>query len=145
MELKQIIDGVTYDTDTAKEVVVGADGSPFNPASTIWAMYQTRHGAFFKVTGRDQKDGETKYSVTPLTDDEARRILEEHANDLVEQYFGTLPEYGSAERRITLRIPIDLARRVEAAAASASLDLFTYIQVALEKATTADGHPPTKI
>jgi predicted HicB family RNase H-like nuclease len=68
--------------------------------------------------------------------------LERHANDLVEQFFGPFPEYGSAEKRLTLRMPIGLVRRVEAAAAALRLDMNKYIQRCLEKAVKAEGQLP---
>jgi predicted DNA binding CopG/RHH family protein len=138
--VKRIIDGVTYDTDTATQVFSDVSDNPFSLG--YWGMFQTRHGAFFKVVCGH--DGET-YTFTPLTDDDARKLLERHANHLVEQYFGQFPEYGSAEKRLTIRIPIGLARRVEAAAANLKLDVNKYVQRTLEKSVTSDGQPPTFI
>jgi predicted DNA binding CopG/RHH family protein len=134
--MKRIIDGVTYDTDTATEVF--AEESQADPS--VWeSLYQTRHGAFFRVTG---DDGD--YLVfEPMTDQKAQKFLERRANHLVEQYFGPFPEYGSAEKRLTLRMPIGLYRRVESAATKFKLDVNKYIQRSLEKATSADGGAPT--
>src|SRR5688572_13921213 len=98
--MKRIIDGVTYDTATATEVFNGQSQSVHSMA--WWALYQNRHGAFFNVIC--DHDGEMM-GIKPLSDDEARSLLERHANHLVEQYFGDLPEHGSAERRLTLRMP----------------------------------------
>jgi predicted DNA binding CopG/RHH family protein len=78
-----------------------------------------------------------------LTDQEAQKFLERHANHLVETYFGPFPEYGSAEKRLTLRMPIGLYRRVESAATKRKLDVNKYIQRSLENATSADGAAPT--
>jgi predicted HicB family RNase H-like nuclease len=134
--MKRIIDGATYDTDTATEVFSSAGLDAFTPV--FWALFQTRHGAFFRVTsGR----GDT-YDFEPLTDNVAQKVLERHANHLVEQYFGRLPEYGSAEKRLTLRMPIGLYRRIESAATTLKLDVNKYIQRSLEKATAADGAAP---
>jgi predicted DNA binding CopG/RHH family protein len=136
--MKRIIDGTTYDTDTATEVF--SDGSdPFSLA--YWGMFQTRHGAFFKVLAGNGEEP----IFSRLSDDEARRLLERHANHLVEQYFGTFPELGSAERRLTVRIPVGLARRVEAAAAAKKLNINQYIQRTLEKGVASDGLPPALI
>jgi predicted DNA binding CopG/RHH family protein len=135
--MKRIIDGVTYDTDTATEVFSEAHPSHFSMAH--WGMFQTRHGAFFKLVC--DHDGEI-YTFTPLSDAEAQKLLERHANHLVEQFFGPFPEYGSAEKRITVRVPIGLARRVESAAKASNLDVNKYIQRCLEKAVKLDGQPP---
>jgi hypothetical protein len=135
--MKRIIDGVTYDTDTATGVFSTAGLNVLTPV--FWALFQTRHGAFFRVTsGR----GDT-YDFEPLTDQQAQKLLERHANHLVEQYFGQLPEYGSAEKRLTLRMPIGLYRRIESVANALKLDVNKYIQRSLEKATAADGEAPT--
>jgi predicted DNA binding CopG/RHH family protein len=132
--MKRIIEGVTYDTDTATEVFSAGGLTGDMMSVTHWHLFQTRHGAFFKVVC--EPDGDT---FQPLTDREAQKILERHANDLVEQYFGAMPEYGSAEKRLTLRMPIGLYRRVENSAAAHSLDVNKYIQRCLERATTANG------
>jgi predicted DNA binding CopG/RHH family protein len=137
--MKRIIDGITYDTETATEVVSG-DYGEFS--DTYWGLFQTRHGAFFKVV-RDA--GEDRTDFFPLSDQKAQKLVEKHANHLVEQYFGPMPEYGSAEKRITLRIPIGLAKRVENAAAAKALDVNKYIQRSLEKAVASDGQPPNVI
>jgi len=132
--VKRIIDGITYDTNTATEVY--SKSHEHEASGAWWAMYQTRHGAFFDVIC--DHDGET-ISFKPLSDQQAQKELERHANHLVEQYFGKMPEYGSAEKRLTLRIPLGLFRRIEKAAAKAQSDVNKYIQRSLEKATKADG------
>jgi len=81
--MKRIIDGTTYDTDTATEVYSDASSNPFSLG--YWGLFQTRHGAFFKVVC--DHDGET-HTFTPLSDSEAQKLLERHANHLVEKYFG---------------------------------------------------------
>jgi predicted HicB family RNase H-like nuclease len=134
--MKRIIDGKTYDTDTATEVF-RPGGNPLNGA--WWGMYQTRHGAFFEVNCNPRG----YHTFSPLSDEEAQKLLEKRANHLVEKFFGPMPEYGSAEKRLTLRIPIGLARRVEAAANGVELDVNKYIQRCLEKAVSSDGHKPT--
>jgi len=138
--MKRIINGITYDTDTATEVYSHQHAHPSSGA--WWAMYQTRHGAFFDVVC--DHDGET-ITFKPLTDAEAQKELEQCANHLVEQYFGAMPEYGSAEKRLTLRIPISLYRRVERAADKVELDVNKYIQRALEKAASTDGEIARRI
>jgi predicted DNA binding CopG/RHH family protein len=126
---------LTYDTNTATEVWSRSD--PYS--DRWWGIYQTRYGAFFEVV-HDPGDEETLFK--PLLDDEAQRLLERHANHLVEQYFGPMPEYGSAERRLTVRMPIGLARRIEAVAAAQGLKVNRYIMRCLEKCVCADGAPP---
>jgi hypothetical protein len=125
--MKRIIDGKSYNTDTA--TLVFSEGAP-EPSMAWWALYQTRHGAFFKVLV--DHDGETTTS-TPLSDADAQALLEKRANHLVEQYFGPFPEGGAAERRLTIRIPGNLADRVEAAAKEKGLSLNSYAMRCFEK------------
>ncbi len=108
--MKRIIDGKTYNTDTATRVT-GGDNSRYSDA--WWGLYQTRHGAFFKVVVGHQAELQ---EFTPLTDEDARVELERYANHLVEEYFGPFPEGGASERRLTVRVPGNLADRMEAVA-----------------------------
>src|SRR4051812_46506055 len=106
MGIKRIINGVTYDTGTATEVFY--ESHPDDRSGAWWGLYQTRHGAFFKVVC--DHDG-TSHTFSPLGDEEALTLLEKRANHLVEKFFGAAPEHGSAERRLTVRLPAGLARR----------------------------------
>jgi hypothetical protein len=104
-----------------------------------WAIYQTRHGAFFKVVV--QHDGST-WDLKPLNDDEAMGLLQRKGkSELVEQYFGPFPEGGAAERRLTVRLPANLVKRIEAAAEMRNQALNAYIMRCLEQSVAADGHP----
>jgi hypothetical protein len=84
--VKRVIQGTTYDTDTAQEVTGGE--SPHSMG--WWGLYRTQSGAFFKVVV--DHDGSTVNEFRPLTDADAQAVLERHANHLVEQYFGSMPE-----------------------------------------------------
>jgi predicted HicB family RNase H-like nuclease len=130
--MKRIINGKTYNTDTATQVAYSE-----NKYSDAWAgLYQTRHGAFFLIRVGHDGDGEK-----PLTDTEAQEYLEKYHNHLVEQYFGPMPEGGAAERRLTIRIPGNLADRVDAAAQALGLSLNSYAMRCFECCTMADGQP----
>ena len=134
--MKRIINGKTYNTDTATRVTGG--NNPYSDA--WWGLYQTRHGAFFEIVV--DHDGEEK--ISPLEDAEAQAFLEKHANHLVEQYFGPMPEYGAAERRLTIRIPGNLADRMEDAAKSKGLSLNSYAMRCFEQCAAKDGQPAGK-
>jgi hypothetical protein len=129
---KKIKYGQTYNTDTATLVHYfhyrGDDGYE--------GLYQTRHGAFF-VWQYDM--GEGSGDITPLTDEEAYKWLDQHANFLLDQYFGPFPEGGAAERRLTVRLPANLARRLEALADEKGLSLNSYVMRCFEKCAAADG------
>ena len=130
--MKRIINGVTFDTETGTEVFSEHPNPEWSDA--WWGLYQSRHGVFFKVVC----DHDGTHTFTPLTDDEARLLLEERANHLVEQCFSLLPEYGVAERRLTIRIPGSLARRVETAAATQGVTINRYVMRSLEKSVSQD-------
>jgi predicted HicB family RNase H-like nuclease len=130
--MKRIIEGQTYNTETATQVFIG--GSQFSQG--WWGLYQTRAGAFFKILVNH--DGEEVLEFGPVSDDEAQRLLEKHANHLVEKYFDVI-EGGSAERRLTVRLPINLARRIEEAAGKKKASVNSYVMRALERAVKEDG------
>ena len=137
--MKRIIKGVTYNTETATCV---AEGEPADPSDLAWwAMYQTRHGALFMVTV--DHDGEDM-RISPYEDDAAQAFLEKHANHALEAAFGPFPEAGAAERRLTIRIPTNLALRMEAIARTKELSLNSYAMRCFEQCTAADGQPPTQ-
>jgi len=129
--MKRIIDGKTYNTDTATKIAYFWS-SPDEPRE----LYQNRHGAFFEYGVDEFGEG-----IRPRTDPEAQAWLEEHANDLVEQYFGAMPEAGAAERRLTIRVPANLADRVEKAAEAKGLSLNSYAMCCFERCATQDGQP----
>jgi predicted HicB family RNase H-like nuclease len=134
--MKRIIHGQTYNTETATEVFVAGAGSPFSDG--WWGLYQTRAGAFFKIVANH--DGAEVLEFGPIADYEAQKLLEKHANHLVEKYFDVI-EGGSAERRLTVRLPINLARRVEEAAEKKNASVNAYVMRALERAVKEDGAP----
>jgi hypothetical protein len=124
--MKRIIDGKAYNTDTATMIVWTEDVN----------LYQNRHGAFF-LLGADEYGA----GIRPLTDPEAQAWLEKYANHLVEQYFGAMPEGGAAERRLTIRVPVNLADRVEKAAEAKGLSLNSYAMRCFERCAAQDGQP----
>ena len=89
---RRIIDGKAYDTDTATRVATASYDHELSDA--WWSLYQTSAGAWFEVAAGH--DGVVE-EFQPLTDGEARRWLERHANRLVERYFGKAPEASAAD------------------------------------------------
>ena len=134
--MKRVIQGKSYNTETATEIVM-IHHPEFSDG--WWALYQTRHGAFFEV--RVNHDGEEILDFGPLTDEEAMERVQKHAPNFVDQYFGPFPEGGAAERRMTIRVPENLAERIERAAAAKNLSLNSYAMRCLEQGVAADGHP----
>ncbi|MGC5887702.1 hypothetical protein [Ralstonia pseudosolanacearum] len=135
--MKRIIAGKTYNIATATRVF--EDGPDDGSSMAWWGLYQTRHGAFFKV--RVNHDGEEVLEFRPVPDNEAQALLEKHANHLVEQYFGEMPEGGAAERRLTIRIPGNLADRIESLAKAQRMSLNSYAMRCFERCAAADGQP----
>src|SRR2546426_1002909 len=134
--MKKILDGKTYNTNTALKVheVWSNDGGGGTSGSVL---YQTKHGAFFLFVQPPQDPAESY--LRPVSDDEALDWCQNHAPHLVDQYFGEFPEGGAAERRWTIRIPENLARRVEAAAQKKGIPINRYVMRCLERSVVADG------
>ena len=69
LPMKRIIDGQTYNTGTAAEIVGGEN---FN-SSAWWGLYRTRAGAFFKVV--INHDGEEVLFFDRLSDEDAAKLV----------------------------------------------------------------------
>jgi hypothetical protein len=144
--MRRIMNGAAYDTETAelvKEAHWEADGVY---GDRVHRLYRTRHGAFFfyrRYEGMigDPDTGEEEQvlseTLSPCTDEHAREWLEKYADNLVEQYFGEMPEAGAAERRFTLRMPNNLARRLETKAGE--IPLTRYINRCIERCLGEEG------
>jgi hypothetical protein len=147
--MKRIIDGLTYDTDTATKVCDwhpddDGDGGCFDNESYM-ELYQTRHGAFFQVLCGPHGPGVYPYEyVLPIDDEKAKGVVEIHANGLFEELFGPCPEAGSSERRLTFRIPASLQRRIKAAADGEQVNVNQWLMRAVESVLTNVGraHEP---
>jgi hypothetical protein len=135
IKIKRIIAGKTYNTETA--AIIFEAWSEHSDAGVI--VYQTRHGAFFAYEqDRDPSD----WQLRPLTDAETQSLLEKWgATDALEQAFGTFPEAGAAETRLTIRIPGNLATRVENAAKLRGVSLNSYAMRCFERCVAEDGRP----
>ena len=96
--MKKIIDGKRYDTETADDIADWGNGLGCTDFRNInESLYRTKNGAWFLAGSGGAM---TRYSVSNgnmssggsdiivLTDDEARRWLEDHDyNDTLETYF----------------------------------------------------------
>jgi hypothetical protein len=92
--VRRIIAGKAYDTDTAELVASGSNDHELSDA--WWSLYRTSAGAWFEIAAGH--DGVVE-EFQPLTDAEARRWLERHANRHVERYFGLAPEASAADHK----------------------------------------------
>lgn len=132
--MKRIIDGKTYNTETATKIAhqFFEEGSAEEAYSWNW-LYQTRHGAYFLYYGDERWDD--YQDIKPLSPAEAQAWMEKHASvELIEQHFGEMPEAGDAESRFTLRMPDSLKQRIDSAAKINNQSTNAWIVRALEKA-----------
>jgi hypothetical protein len=146
--IKQVIDGKTYNTETATLVYdTSMESYPDDPMAPeehselagTW-LYQTRHGAFFLLIA----DHDGYPSIKPLTDADAQKFLEgrmgqRKATEALEQCFGPFPEAGAAEARLTIRIPGNLATRLANAANAKGVSINTYAMRCFERCVGAEG------
>ena len=139
--MRRIKNGTAYDTETAEQIRQVGFNDAFPDQGEI--LYRTRNGAFFLWAQYVTPGYNTKIDIIPLSDDKAQQWMEEYANELVEKYFGEMPEGGAAERRMTLRLPNNLATRLEDIAVAKKLPLSRYIRRCLERCATEDGKPVT--
>lgn len=141
--MRKIKNGTAYDTDTAELIVERGFDDRFPDQGA--RLHRTRNGAYFLWAQYITPGYRAAVDITPFTDEEAKRWLEENANELVEKYFGEMPEGGAAERRFTLRLPNNLAERLETIATEKDVSMNLYIVRSLERAAALDGHPVTLV
>ena len=135
--MRKIISGTAYDTDTGE--LIKEVGFHDGCEDQGLRLYRTRNGAFFLWEQYITPSYRAAHDIMPLADEEAQQWLEKYGNELVETYFGAMPEGGTAERRMTLRLPHNLAVRLEAIAEEKKLSLSRYIRGCLEKSAKEDG------
>ena len=139
---KRIIDGKTYNTETATQIAGSEMDGGFYDSGEY--LYQTRFGAFFRYSYLDGT-GENDYqSVEPLSPDEARKWLEENVSwqpEIIEKLFGEMPEAGSGEVKFTLRLPDSLRSRLADRAEANQQSLNAWIVRCLERCAK-DGATP---
>ncbi|OMI05522.1 hypothetical protein BSN85_24840 [Bradyrhizobium brasilense] len=128
IKCKRIIDGKTYNTETATHIAGwDDDDGPFQ-----WGhhLYQTRFGAFFLYAWGGPEERE---EILPYTPEQARKWLEKYQYvDLIEKLFGEMPEAGSGETKFTLRMPDSLRDRLADRAKANNQSLNAWIVRCLE-------------
>jgi hypothetical protein len=100
--MKQVIDGKTYNTETATELANSRWGNCSDLRHWSETLYRTKNGAYFLAGGGGPmtrwsrpcegggRSGSTGIQV--LSEQEAREWVEKHANDQYETIFGPAPE-----------------------------------------------------
>ncbi|MCB1510696.1 MAG: Arc family DNA-binding protein [Hyphomicrobiaceae bacterium] len=143
IKCKRIIDGKTYNTETATQLAGWDDDNrEYGPYDTGRFLFQTRPGAFFLYSYCDGMGEDDFEKIEPLTPEQARKWLEENQSsnvDLIEQLFGEMPEAGSGEVKYTLRMPESLRDRLTARARANEQSLNAWIIRCLESCASADA------
>lgn len=152
LRVKRIIDGKTYNTETATQLAswssTGNPDTANQPYEHGGILFQTRFGAYFVVQydeGQDPWDDNYE-KLIPLEPEQAQRWAEKHCSaDDVEAIFGEMPEAGDAEAKLTLRMPDALRKRLVTLAESRKQSLNAWIVRCLEScAEVADKKPAGK-
>ena len=137
--MKRIIDGKTYNTETATLV-----GVKYFAREEFERLHQNRYGAYFLHRCREEWIEQAGLvdlvSIKPLTPAEAQGWMEEHlagAPELVEAHFGEMPEAGQGESRFTLRLPDVLKHRIDALAKSSGQSTNAWVTRCLERCAAA--------
>ena len=139
LRVKRIIDGKTYNTETATQLASWSTANDPDKQGIGYEaggiLFQTRHGAHFIVNHNDGlepwEDGYEK--LIPLDPEQAQRWTEQYCSaEEVEALFGEMPEAGDAEAKLTLRMPEVLRRRLVALAERRKQSLNAWIVRCLE-------------
>jgi hypothetical protein len=148
--MRRIINGKTYDTNTAEEVcALECRYYPGDFQHHETSLYRTPRGGWF-LSGHggpssmwSRSVGQNSWSggegIQPLSRDEALAVLEgQGETDLIERYFGEMPEAGDGEEErdgFALRLPKWLKDRAQELAASEGVSLNSYVVEALRQKT----------
>jgi hypothetical protein len=147
--MKRIVDGVTYNTDTATRLArtEWEDDNRYEPTygwDCVGELYQTRGGAFFvlvtKTKAADARDpddeGKQRVECSPLTAAEAQSWLCEGDVEVFHNPFEDPPEAtGEVEPGATiyLRVPSALKRAVDTAAEQAGVSVNVWAMRCVER------------
>jgi len=149
IKCKRIIDGKTYNTETATQIA-GRDNDDHDAGYESGEyLYLTRFGAFFLFSFLEWHGEDDFEKITPLTPEQAREWLEQNQAydvELIERLFGEMPEAGSGEIKFTLRLPESLRDRLAERAKANSQSLNAWMVRCLEgcAAPDSDGSPKPK-
>ena len=127
---KRIIDGKTYNTETATQLTGWDDDAQGAPWEARTYLFQTRFGAFFVFSFYEGFGEDDWEKIEPLTPEQAREWLEKfrpYEVDLIERLFGEMPEAGSGEVKFSLRMPESLRDLIAPLAKANSQSLNAWI------------------
>jgi hypothetical protein len=151
-EVRRIIGGKTYNTETATKLASFRDNSDYDGWRDAFEdLYQTRNGAYF-LLGKGglhspwsvhTNDGPRQgWALVPMHEREARQWCEVRGlHNAYVRLFGEPDEAGpgnaAAAEMVVLRLPPALARQVAASAEKRGFSIQRWIQEAVEKTVTA--------
>ncbi|MBU6419150.1 MAG: type II toxin-antitoxin system HicB family antitoxin [Proteobacteria bacterium] len=139
---KRIIDGKTYNTETATRLGGWIDDEHgFEQGADL---YQNRLGAFFLYCFSDDGPKSEEDKIVPYTPEQAQKFLEKHHGydvELIESLFGQMPEAGSSESKFTLRLPDNLRNRLAALAKANGQSLNAWVVRCLEQCSASPELP----
>jgi hypothetical protein len=133
---KRIIDGRTYNTETA--ILLGH----WEQEDGLYGEYlfKARHGAYFLYV--DMMWEIPSLRIMPQTPEEAENWTREHCSaEVYEAEFGHASEAGDPEARFTMRMPETLRRRIAAIAQTNKQSLNAWVVQCLETAADASALP----
>jgi len=132
---KRLIDGVTYNTETATLLARSTYEGDWN--NFAWKLYQTRGGAFFIVEEgkRHGQDGApvTKFRFQKCSESAARGFVYNSKAEVLFNPFENRITDDEAARTVYVRVPVSLKRQIEAAAEAESLSVNSWALRAFEK------------
>lgn len=147
IKCKRIIDGKTYNTETATQIAGFRDDEDDVPWMSGRYLYQNRHGAFFLYTFVDGAEESDFERIEPYSPEQARSWLEKNCSwnpALIESRFGEMPEAGQGEIKFTLRIPESLRDRLAALAKQNNQSLNAWIVRCLEGCSAPQTSAPKR-
>jgi hypothetical protein len=134
--MKRVIDGKSYNTDTAT-IVAKWEYKDQDDYDTEATLYQTRGGAFFIVDVWENDEGHPKVYFETMSRDEVRRLVERTDNLAIinGKMLDEPPEAAEGETpgaTLYLRVPASLKERVEVAASEAKLSVNAWAMRCIE-------------
>lgn len=140
IKCKRIINGKTYNTETATQIAGWSDWH--GNIEYGGYLYQSRFGAFFEFSHSDGAYEDDRETIAPLSPEEARLWLEKYKSqspEIIESLFGEMPEAGSSEVKYTLRMPESFRNRLNEKAKENSQSLNAWIIRCLERCAAGDS------
>ncbi len=140
--MKQIVDGLKYDTYTADEIAWSDDAVDYGGADYPChaSLYRSPGGAFFVFQSINTGDDGEVNRFIPMSAGEARSWVLSGEIALIDETFLDVPEASAtveARETLYIRLPSDLKRQVEAASTQANVSLNSFVVQTLATATKA--------